>query len=140
VPREFITRTPDDDDDAAIDAVAGREQELASYDANVDAYTAQLVSMDSALPAEWPEGLQRYKGKSNEQIAVIGGELADMELAAAMNHRDRVRMLLFTEKAERAKSEAAYAYSLTLLPKNQAKRTAAINRQKARIEARKARQ
>lgn len=136
--RNFITRSEDDEHDAVMDALHGRENELASYDANVEGYTKQIAAMDAELPAVWPEALLKFKGKSNEQIHAIGGSMEDMLLASKLNHRERVRMLLFTEQAERRKSEHAYNHCLDCLPKNPAKLEAAKQRHAAKRAAQKA--
>lgn len=133
--RNFMTRDSIKEEDAIVDAVAGRENELASYDANIESYTRQLVALDAALPAEWPPNLAPFRGKSNEQIFAIGGSKEDMLLASQMNHRERVRMLLFTENAEMRKSEQAYAQHKALLPTDATKRQAAIERYKTKQAA-----
>ena len=138
MPRQFLTRSETDEHDAIIEAVAGRENELASYDANVDAYTQQLTAMDLALPATWI-GLEQYQGKSAEQIFAIGGTSAIQLLAAKMNHRERVRMLLFTENVERTKSEAAYSFSKSQLPVDPIKLNAGLARYAAKVAAQRAR-
>jgi len=138
MPRNFMTRTEADEHDAVMDAVAGRENELASYDANVAGYEKQITAMNAALPAEWPAELAKYKGKSNEQIFAMGAADADADLASQLNHRERVRMLLFTEKAERRKSELAYNHAVSQLPADPAKLNAAKTRFEATKAARKA--
>jgi hypothetical protein len=136
--RNFLTRTKEDDHDAVMDAVHGRENELASYDANVEGYTQQLTVMDAELPKEWPKGLLKFKGKTNEQLFAIGGTTEELELASRLNHRERVRMLLFTEKAERRKSEGSYSHCLDSLPKDTVELEAAKQRHAAKIAAQKA--
>ena len=135
--RAFLTRTKDDEHDAVVEAVAGRENELASYDANVAAYEQQLVEM-AALPLEWPVELAKFRGKASEQLAAMGGTDAELLMASQLNHRDRVKFLLFTEKAERAKSELAYNYCLSQLPTNPVEKKAALERYVAKVIARKA--
>lgn len=136
--REFLTRTEDDEHDATMDALHGRENELASYDANIEGYTQQLAVMDEKLPKTWPNELEKFKGKSNEQIYVIGGSMEDMLLASKLNYRDRVRMLLFTEQAECRKSEAAYEHCKCCLPKDEAILASAMDRHCAKRAAQKA--
>lgn len=136
--RAFLTRTPDDDHDAVVEALAGRENELASYDSNVEGYQQQLATMNLTLPADWPAELIKFKGRASEQLAVIGGSDSELLLAAQLNHRDRIRQLLFTEQAERAKSELAYKFCLTQLPANPAAKKAALDRYVAKMVARKA--
>lgn len=136
--RAFLTRTNTDDHDLIIEAVAGRENELASYDRNVAGYEQQLSTLNAALPADWPAALVKFKGKANETIAAMGGSDADLLLASQLNHRDRVKLLLFTEKAERAKSELAYNHALTLVPTNAAEKKAALDRYSVKVAAQKA--
>ena len=136
--RTFLTRNTADDHDSIIEAVAGRENELASYDRNVAGYEQQLATLNATLPNDWPAELVKFKGKANEQIAAIGGSDADLLLASQLNHRDRVKLLLFTEKAERSKSELAYNHALTLVPSNQAEKKAALDRYTAKVTAQKA--
>lgn len=131
MPRNFLTLSNDDVDDKLIEAIAGREQELASYDANIEAYASMLADMDAELPAQWPSELLKFKGKSSEQIYAIGGTDEQMILASKLNHRDRIKMLHFTEQAEMRKSEAAYSKALKKLPAG-AKRDAAIARRAAK--------
>lgn len=138
MPRNFLTRTEDDEHDATMDALHGRENELASYDANVEGYTQQLAAMDAELPKVWPDGLAKYRGKSNEQIYAISGSTEDMLLASKLNHRERVRMLLFTEQAERRKSEAAYNHCKCCLPKDEVILAAAMDRHALKRAAQKA--
>lgn len=134
--RNFITRKENDDHDAIVDAVAGRENELASYDTNIAAYTQQLIDMDTALPPTWV-GLERYEGKSAEQIFLIGGTSEEQLLASKLNHRTRVRLLLFTEQVERNKSEVAYAHCKSMLPTDDQKLTDALIRYEMKKAARK---
>ncbi len=136
--RNFITRTEADEHDAVMDAIAGRENELASYDANVEGYTKQIAAMNAALPAEWPAELAKFKGKSNEQIFAMGASDADALLASQLNHRERVKLLLFTEQAERRKSEGSYAHCLSCLPTDPAKLQAAKDRYDIKKAAQKA--
>ena len=63
--RAFLTRTPTDEHDAVVEAVAGRENELASYDSNVLGYQQQLATLNAALPAAWPAELTKFKGKAS---------------------------------------------------------------------------
>lgn len=142
--RKFLTRSVQDEIDAVMDAVAGRENELASYDANIEAYTQQLATLDATLPIEWPADLLKYRGRSNEEIVCSGAEIvcsgaveSEASTASQMNHRDRVRMLLFTEKAECRKSELAYRHCLECLPADAVELQAALDRYAAKAAAQK---
>ena len=136
--RAFLTRSPADEHDAVVEAVAGRENELASYDSNVLGYQQQLATLNAALPAAWPAELTKFKGKASEQLAAIGGTDAELLLASQLNHRDRVKFLLFTEQAERAKTELAYQQCLSQLPPNPVDKKAALERYVAKVAAQKA--
>lgn len=133
--RAFLFRSDDDRLDDLMDAIAGREHELASYDANIESYTEQIAAMNGVLPNEWPEELVKFKGRSNEQVFLIGltGEQADV--VSQLNHRERLKMLLFTEKAECRKSELAYGRCLSSLPTDEAVLQAAKDRYTARRAA-----
>lgn len=135
--RKFLTRSVQDEIDAVMDAVAGRENELASYDANIEAYTQQLATLDATLPIEWPADLLKYRGRSNEEIVCSGAVESEASTASQMNHRDRVRMLLFTEKAECRKSELAYCHCLECLPADAVELQAALDRYAAKAAAQK---
>ena len=113
--RKFITRVDDDHDSELAQSIADRENELASYYRNIESYTAQLEAM-SDVEQEWPAELVRFRGKSNDQIMVLDVSPEDAEKASELNHRDRLKRLLFTEGAEAAKSEIAYDALLKMLP------------------------
>lgn len=134
--REFITRDQDHDDDLIMESIAAREQELASYDANVEIYTAQIATLkaDNSFPNEMPAELASLKGKNNEQIKAMGVSDADALKASQCNHLARVQTLHFTEQAERRKSELAYQSLLDMLPAG-ARRDAALARYQAKQAA-----
>ena len=136
--RAFLTRSLTDEHDAVVEAVAGRENELASYDSNVAGYQQQLATLNVTLPADWPPELVKFKGKASEQLAAMGGTDAELLQASKLNHRDRVKFLLFTEQAERAKSELSYNYSLTQLPTKPADLQAALDRYAVKRAAQRA--
>lgn len=139
--RHFITRDHDADDDHIMESIAAREQELASYDANVDIYATQIVTLkaDKSFPNEMPAEMAALKGKTNEQIKAMGVSDADALKASQCNHLCRVETLHFTEQAERRKSELAYQALLEKLPAG-ARRDAALARYQAKEAARKAAQ
>lgn len=130
--RVFLTRTEEDDDDHIMEAIASREQELAMYDTNIDSYTEQLA-MITDVPEDLTGGLERYKGKANEQIILAGANTEDALTASQFNHRERIKMLLFTENAEMKKSELAYMALLNKLPEGE-RRNAAFNRYQVKLE------
>lgn len=124
--REFLTRTQNDDDDHIAANIASREAELAAYDANIVLYTQQLAALTD-VPETIPTELERFKGKANEQIFALGATAEEAASASDWNHRERIKLLLFTEQAECKKSELAYAALLDALPEG-ARRTAALER------------
>jgi Lon protease-like protein len=93
------------------DQIIMREKELFSYDLNITNYTAML----QALPqGEWSAELVQYKTSTLDQIP------DDLdEVVSQYQFRDRIRYLIKTEKAERAKSNAVYTALISLLPADQ---------------------
>ena len=124
--REFLTRNADDEDDHIMANIESREAELAAYDANIAIYTQQLAAL-SAVPEKMPENLERFKSKPNEMIYALGATPEEAAAASEFNHRERIKLLLFTEQEECKKSELAYAALLNALPKG-SRRTAALDR------------
>jgi hypothetical protein len=77
-----------------------REMEIYGYQLNIDNYGAMLV----ALPAgDWPADLEAFKTIKTEDLPQ---ELSDDQVAqiADLQYRDRLRVLVRTEKAEQNKS------------------------------------
>ena len=77
-----------------------REMEIYGYQLNIDNYGAMLV----ALPADaWPSDLEAFKSVKTEDLP---HELSDDQVAqiADYQYRDRLRVLVRTEKAEQNKS------------------------------------
>lgn len=93
------------------DQIIMREKELFSYDLNITNYTAML----QALPqGEWSAELAQYKTSTLDQVP------DDLdEVVSQYQFRDRIRYLIKTEKAERAKSNAVYTALISLLPADQ---------------------
>jgi hypothetical protein len=85
-----------------------REQEIMSYDINITNYTAMLASMPDD---DWPEHLAQYKEAT---LDLVPDEFDD--IVSQYQYRDRIRYLLKTEKAERAKSFRVYEALLAQLP------------------------
>jgi hypothetical protein len=85
-----------------------REQEIMSYDINITNYTAMLASMPDG---DWPEHLAQYKEAT---LDLVPDEFDD--IVSQYQYRDRIRYLLKTEKAERAKSFRVYEALLAQLP------------------------
>jgi len=81
--------------------VIHREQEVHSYQLNIDSYQAIL---DNLPQDAWPEELVQYRGVSLENLP---WEL-DIETVKTINaykYRDQVRILIRTEMAEQIKSQ-----------------------------------
>ncbi len=90
------------------DAVIMREQELFGYDTNIANYTAMLAAMPQD---EWPVHLVQYRTATLDQVP-------DEYDAAVSEYqfRDRLRYLLKTERAERAKSDSVYQALIAQIP------------------------
>jgi len=90
------------------DAVIMREQELFGYDTNIANYTAMLAAMPQD---EWPVHLVQYRTATLDQVPD--------EYDTAVNEyqfRDRIRFLIKTERAERAKSYSVYQALIAQIP------------------------
>jgi hypothetical protein len=77
-----------------------REMEVYGYQINIDNYTTML----EALPADdWPADLEAFKTVKTEDLP---HELSDDQVAQIgdYQYRDRLRVLVRTEKAEQNKS------------------------------------
>jgi hypothetical protein len=77
-----------------------REMEVYGYQINIDNYTTMLT----ALPSEdWPANLEAFRTIATENLP---HELSDEQVAAIgdFQYRDRLRVLVRTEKAEQNKS------------------------------------
>lgn len=124
--RVFLTRDANDNDDHVAENIASREQELSCYYTNIQSYTQQIAAM-SDLPDDLVDDLAKFKGKQAETIQSMGATPEQLALATRWNWRERLRVLIVTEKAECAKSELAYDALLAALPKG-TRRTAALER------------
>jgi hypothetical protein len=90
------------------DNIVMREREIMSYDINIANYTAMLA----ALPQDdWPEHLAQYKAAT---LDYVPDELDD--IVSQYQYRDRLRYLVKTEKAERAKSFRVYEALIAQIP------------------------
>ena len=130
MPRAFLINDDDANDDELVAGIDAREKELATYDRNIDSFARQLAGM-SNLPEDWPPGIVMLRGMPNERIQALAATEADALLASMLNHRDRLRLLLFTETAEMRKSEKAYEAILSQFP-DSPRRAQAIARFKAK--------
>lgn len=124
--RVFLTRDANDDDDHVAENISSREQELSCYYTNIQSYTEQIAAM-SDLPDDLVGDLAKFKGKQAEQIQAMGATAEQIDIATRWNWRERLRVLIVTEKAECSKSELAYDALLAALPEG-TRRTTALKR------------
>lgn len=93
------------------DNIVMREKEIMSYDINITNYTAMLA----ALPQDdWPSHLAQYANATLDQVP---DEFDD--IVSQYQYRDRLRFLIKTEKAERAKSFRVYEALIAQLPETE---------------------
>lgn len=106
------------------DNIVMREKEIMSYDINITNYTAMLA----ALPQDdWPSHLAQYKAATLDHVP---DEFDD--IVSQYQYRDRLRFLVKTEKAERAKSFRVYEALVAQLP--EAERDTLITAAIARLQ------
>ena len=109
----YLSISPDDHKKNIADALVMRERELYQYEINITNYSAMLADLPIG---EWPENLVQYRGKPLDQVP----DELDAEVDS-YNYRDRLRKLLKTEKAERAKSLRVYETLLSQMDKDMVK-------------------
>jgi hypothetical protein len=107
----YLSITSDDKLAAVANAVIVRENELLSYGVNIANYTSTLASL--------PEG--------------DAASDADDFTRGQYEWRDRLRMLLQSERMERWKAETIYKALLAKLPADETQRAALIEEAKARM-------
>ena len=106
------------------DNIVMREKEIMSYDINITNYTAMLA----ALPQDdWPNHLAQYANATLDQVP---DEFDD--IVSQYQYRDRLRFLIKTERAERAKSFRVYEALVAQLP--EAERDTLITAAIARLQ------
>ena len=119
---------------AVLDAVADnafhREHEIFSYDLNITNYETMLAAMPQD---DWPAELAQYKDAT---LDLVPDDLD--QIVSEYQYRDRIRYLIKTERAERAKSFAIYQALLSQIP--EADRAQAIAQAQERAIARAAAQ
>jgi len=104
----FYTITQTQTTNAIADAIVGREAEIFSYDMNITNYEIML----EALPTDaWPENVAHYQRTSLDQVP---DDLSVM--VSEYQYRDRIRVLLKTEKLERGKAHRIYQALLSRIP------------------------
>jgi hypothetical protein len=120
---EFYTINQTNVTNAIADAVVGREQELFSYDMNIVNYEIMLAGLPEG---EWPENLAQYKRSTLDQVPDQLDEIVNQ-----YQYRDRIKMLLKTERLERTKSFKIYEALLSRIP--EADRSSVIAAAQARL-------
>ena len=121
----FLSITAQQHDSNIADALVMRERELYQYDLNIGNYSAMLQSLPDG---EWPEQIAQFKGKPLDQVP----DELDAEVET-YNYRDKLKMLLRTETAERNKSFLVYQTLLAKMPTDQAELAAAVSAAVARL-------
>lgn len=122
----FYTISDEQKYSSIADQILMREQEIFNYDMNITNYTTMLTTMPQD---DWSAELAPYQNATLDQVP---DHLDDIVIQ--YQFRDRVRYLIKTEKAERAKSNAVYTALLALLPADRKDElmAAAVERAKAR--------
>lgn len=93
------------------DQIVMREAEIFSYDLNITNYNAILANNPDG---DWPTNIAQYQNATLDQVP------DDLdEIVSQYQFRDKIRYLIKTERAERAKSYGVYQALLTLLPEDQ---------------------
>jgi hypothetical protein len=92
------------------DQILMREIEIFSYDMNITNYEIMLAAMPQE---DWPENIVQYK---NATLDLVPDDLD--QIVSEYQYRDRIRYLIKTERAERAKSFAVYNAMITRLPQD----------------------
>jgi hypothetical protein len=122
----FYTITQTQTTDAIADAIISREAEIFSYDMNIINYE---IMLDTLPTDHWPENLAQYQRCSLEQVP---DDLVQM--VSDYQYRDRIRVLLKTEKLERSKADRIYQALLSRIPEQD--RATLITAAQARLASR----
>lgn len=85
-------------------AIIAREQEIFSYQFNIDNYTSIINSLPEG---DWPEDIAMYKNVTAEQLPE-SLTMEEVELINDYNYRDRLKFLIRTETMERNKSQRIF--------------------------------
>ena len=92
-------------------AIVGRELELYHYDLNITNYEAMLLVLPQG---DCPENLVQYQKMSAEEIPHdVHDDVINYQ------YRDRLSLLLKTERTERNKTNLVYQALLSQLPEDQ---------------------
>ena len=117
MPITFVSLTQDERDLLAAEAIHVREIEAHCYGANVAQYEALLASAEiAALPAIWPAALAGFQGSSRDAVIASNLSAESRDLVLALQHRDRLRMLLACEKHELGKVEKYHDEAVKAIP------------------------
>lgn len=133
---EYLTISQEDRQNAIADAIVARENEVFSYQLNIDNYTAILASM-SDLSNEWPPSILSYKNIVPTNAASIVPD-DKIDLVSQYMYRDRIQHLLKTEKIEQAKSIKVLEALKSQLPIDQIVGLVTASKEKMVIQRQKA--
>jgi hypothetical protein len=112
--------------EAVADNAFHREHEIFAYDLNIENYEAILAAMPQE---DWPAELVQYKDAT---LDLVPDDLD--QVVSQYQYRDRIRFLIKTERAERAKSFAVYQALISQIPESN--REQVLLQAKQRAEAR----
>lgn len=133
---DFLSINLEEKQSAIADAIIARENEIFSYQLNIDNYTAILESM-SDLTEEWPSQISAYKNLVPNTIAShVPVDLLD--LVNEYMYRDRIKFLLKTEKIEQSKSMRVLQALKSQLPQDKITELVAVAKDKMIIQRQKA--
>ena len=120
---------PDVAEMTAADAILAREDEVKHYQINIDNYT-EILATFADLPATWPDLLVQYRGLTVAQIQTLDVDDDTFTTVSRLQHRDRIRSLLRSEKAEQAKSQATLTALINRIPAERLESALAAARQR----------
>lgn len=104
----FYTITSEQLTNAIADAIVGREAEIFSYEMNITNYEIMLTTLPTD---DWPNHLVQYQYVTLDRVP----DEYDATVSE-YQYRDRLRLLLKTERLERSKSVKIYEALLSRLP------------------------
>lgn len=97
------------------DNIVAREDEVASYQTNIDNYQGMIETLNVDLPADWPADLVQYRGWDSQRVYAQAPD-AVADTVIDLIHRDRLKFLLRGEKGEQKKSALVLAELRKRLP------------------------
>ncbi|KAF0109743.1 MAG: hypothetical protein FD149_2778 [Rhodospirillaceae bacterium] len=95
--------------------LSGGEYEVFQYQLNIDHYTTRLASLPGG---DWPAELAQYKTTPSDQLPDTLTD-AQVQTISDFQYRDRLRILLRTEKIEQGKARRILAALKVHIPANQ---------------------